>query len=272
MPCFSQIFSVAALEALEQGRQAAGQAGVDAQLVDHGALPWAQTCKFRRACAAHQPVSMARQRALPECAQAAKSGAARCMLGQAAGTEGPHDQDRARHRRRQRPLRHPRARRRCTGRRSTRPGATPSDQILFAELDGLPVRFLPRHGRGHKVPPSAINFRANIDALKRAGVTDLVSVSACGSLKEELPPGHFVHRRPVHRPHLRAREELLRARLRRARVDGRSGQPAAGRSSSRRPARPRRSPSPRAAPTSSWRARSSRRAPRATSTAAGAAT
>ncbi len=72
------------------------------------------------------------------------------------------------------------------------PWGTPSDQVLFAELDGLPVRFLPRHGRGHKVPPSAIDFRANIDALKRAGVTDLVSVSACGSLKEELPPGHFV--------------------------------------------------------------------------------
>jgi 5'-methylthioadenosine phosphorylase len=72
------------------------------------------------------------------------------------------------------------------------PWGTPSDQILFAELDGLPVRFLPRHGRGHKVPPSAIDFRANIDALKRAGVTDLVSISACGSLKEELPPGHFV--------------------------------------------------------------------------------
>ncbi len=68
----------------------------------------------------------------------------------------------------------------------------PSDQILFAELDGLPIRFLPRHGRGHRIPPSAINFRANIDAMKRAGVTDLVSVSACGSLKEEYPPGHFV--------------------------------------------------------------------------------
>ena len=65
------------------------------------------------------------------------------------------------------------------------PWGSPSDQILFAELDGLPIRFLPRHGRGHKVPPSAIDFRANIDALKRAGVTDLVSVSACGSLKEE---------------------------------------------------------------------------------------
>jgi 5'-methylthioadenosine phosphorylase len=72
------------------------------------------------------------------------------------------------------------------------PWGQPSDQVLFADIDGLPVRFLPRHGRGHKVPPSAINFRANIDVLKRAGVTDLVSVSACGSLKEELPPGHFV--------------------------------------------------------------------------------
>ena len=72
------------------------------------------------------------------------------------------------------------------------PWGEPSDQILFAEIDGLPIRFLPRHGRGHELPPSAINFRANIDALKRTGVTDLVSMSACGSLKEELPPGHFV--------------------------------------------------------------------------------
>jgi 5'-methylthioadenosine phosphorylase len=72
------------------------------------------------------------------------------------------------------------------------PWGTPSDALLFAELDGLPIRFLPRHGRGHKLPPAAINFRANIDALKRAGVTDLISVSACGSLKEEFPPGHFV--------------------------------------------------------------------------------
>ncbi len=72
------------------------------------------------------------------------------------------------------------------------PWGRPSDDILFADIDGLPVRFLPRHGRGHKVPPSGINFRANIDCLKRAGVTDLLSISACGSLKEELPPGHFV--------------------------------------------------------------------------------
>jgi 5'-methylthioadenosine phosphorylase len=72
------------------------------------------------------------------------------------------------------------------------PWGAPSDQILFAEIAGLPIRFLPRHGRGHPVPPSAINFRANIDALKRSGVTDLVSISACGSLREELAPGHFV--------------------------------------------------------------------------------
>jgi 5'-methylthioadenosine phosphorylase len=72
------------------------------------------------------------------------------------------------------------------------PFGKPSDDILFAEIDGLPLRFLPRHGRGHKVPPSAINYRANIDAMKRAGVTDLVSVSACGSLKEQFAPGHFV--------------------------------------------------------------------------------
>jgi 5'-methylthioadenosine phosphorylase len=72
------------------------------------------------------------------------------------------------------------------------PWGEASDQILFAEIDGLPLRFLPRHGRGHRLPPSGINFRANIDALKRAGVTDLVSISACGSLQEALPPGHFV--------------------------------------------------------------------------------
>jgi 5'-methylthioadenosine phosphorylase len=72
------------------------------------------------------------------------------------------------------------------------PWGHPSDDILFAEIDGLPIRFMPRHGRGHRVSPTHINYRANIDALKRAGVTDLVSISACGSLKEEYPPGHFV--------------------------------------------------------------------------------
>ncbi|MGC2166715.1 MAG: S-methyl-5'-thioadenosine phosphorylase [Gallionella sp.] len=68
----------------------------------------------------------------------------------------------------------------------------PSDEVLIGELDGQPIAFLPRHGRGHKIPPSEINFRANIDALKRLGVTDLVSVSAVGSLHESLAPGTFV--------------------------------------------------------------------------------
>lgn len=72
------------------------------------------------------------------------------------------------------------------------PWGEPSDELHYGEIDGLPVVFLPRHGRGHPLPPSAINYRANIDAMKRAGVTDLVSVSACGSFREELPPGSFV--------------------------------------------------------------------------------
>ena len=72
------------------------------------------------------------------------------------------------------------------------PFGAPSDQLLTGELDGQKVVFLPRHGRGHPLPPSRLNFRANIDALKRAGVTEILSVSAVGSLKEELTPGTFV--------------------------------------------------------------------------------
>ena len=72
------------------------------------------------------------------------------------------------------------------------PWGEPSDEILFADIDGLPIRFLPRHGRGHAHAPTGINYRANIDALKRSGVTDLISVSACGSLREDLQPGKFV--------------------------------------------------------------------------------
>ena len=77
-------------------------------------------------------------------------------------------------------------------RRVASPFGPPSDAILFGDLDGRKVVFLPRHGRGHVIPPSALNFRANIDALKRAGATDIISVSACGSLREDLPPGTFV--------------------------------------------------------------------------------
>ena len=72
------------------------------------------------------------------------------------------------------------------------PWGKPSDQILKTRYNDKEVYFLPRHGRGHFISPSNINFRANIDALKQVGVTDIVSVSAVGSLKEDLPPGTFV--------------------------------------------------------------------------------
>ncbi|HEX4301329.1 MAG TPA: S-methyl-5'-thioadenosine phosphorylase [Rhizomicrobium sp.] len=72
------------------------------------------------------------------------------------------------------------------------PWGAPSDALLFGTYKGTDLVFLPRHGRGHIQTPSSINYRANIDVLKRVGVTDLISVSACGSLKEELPPGTFV--------------------------------------------------------------------------------
>jgi 5'-methylthioadenosine phosphorylase len=72
------------------------------------------------------------------------------------------------------------------------PWGEPSDALLCGTLDGVSVVFLPRHGRGHKLSPTDLNYRANIDVLKRAGVTDIISLSAVGSLKAELPPGHFV--------------------------------------------------------------------------------
>ena len=77
-------------------------------------------------------------------------------------------------------------------RRVASPFGEASDEILFGVLDGKRLAFLPRHGRGHRIPPTEVNYRANIDALKRSGVTDIVSVSAVGSLKEELAPGAFV--------------------------------------------------------------------------------
>ena len=72
------------------------------------------------------------------------------------------------------------------------PFGAPSDDLLCGTLEGVAVVFLPRHGRGHRIPPSALNARANIDALKRAGVTEILSVSAVGSLREHLAPGTFV--------------------------------------------------------------------------------
>ena len=79
-----------------------------------------------------------------------------------------------------------------TWRKVTTPVGDPSDELLFGELDGQKMVFLPRHGRGHRRSPTDLNYRANICALKMAGVTEILSMSACGSLKENLPPGTFV--------------------------------------------------------------------------------
>ena len=72
------------------------------------------------------------------------------------------------------------------------PWGQPSDEVLCGTIGHVRVRFLPRHGRGHRIAPSTINARANIDALKRAGCTDILAISAVGSLSEELAPGRFV--------------------------------------------------------------------------------
>ncbi|RYZ38402.1 MAG: S-methyl-5'-thioadenosine phosphorylase [Myxococcaceae bacterium] len=77
-------------------------------------------------------------------------------------------------------------------RRVSSPFGETSDEFCFGRIGDQPVVFLPRHGRGHRIPPSELNFRANIDALKRSGVTDILSVSAVGSLREDLKPGTFV--------------------------------------------------------------------------------
>lgn len=72
------------------------------------------------------------------------------------------------------------------------PWGAPSDAILTGTLEGVKMAFLPRHGRGHRLSPSTVPYRANIDALKRIGVTDVISVSACGSFRDEMAPGDFV--------------------------------------------------------------------------------
>lgn len=76
--------------------------------------------------------------------------------------------------------------------RMSSPWGEPSDDLVTGELDGVRLVFLPRHGIGHRIPPGAVNARANIDALKRAGCTDVLSISAVGSLREDLAPGAFV--------------------------------------------------------------------------------
>jgi len=76
--------------------------------------------------------------------------------------------------------------------RVSSPFGEPSDELLFGDLDGQPLVFLPRHGRGHKLPPNGVNYRANVDVLKRSGVTDILSLAAVGSCRDELSPGTFV--------------------------------------------------------------------------------
>lgn len=86
------------------------------------------------------------------------------------------------------------------------PWGEPSDQILTGRLDGMPMAFLPRHGRGHVHSPSTVPYRANIDALKRLGVTDVIAVSACGSFRHDMAPGDFVIvDQYIDRTHLRER-------------------------------------------------------------------
>jgi len=77
-------------------------------------------------------------------------------------------------------------------RRVETPWGSPSDDLLFGSIGAVDLVFLPRHGRGHRIPPSELNARANIDALKRSGCTDILAISSIGSLREELAPGRFV--------------------------------------------------------------------------------
>ena len=179
---------------------------------------------------------------------------------------------RARHRRRQRPLRSARAQERALGDGRDRPGASPRTRSCSPSSTGCRSASCPATGAATRCRRRHINYRANIDALKRAGVTDLVSVSACGSLKEELPPGHFV-----------LVDQFIDRTF--AREKSFFGAGCVAHVSMADPVSPllvdadrgggqgaKASPTRAAAPTSSWRARSSPRAPRATSTAAGAAT
>ena len=109
------------------------------------------------------------------------------------------------------------------------PWGEPSDELLFGEFEGVKVVFLPRHGRGHPISPTHLNYRANIDALKRVGVTDMLSLSAVGSLKEELPPGHFVIVDQFIDRSFAREKSFFGDGLRRACLDGASGLRAAGR-------------------------------------------
>ena len=96
------------------------------------------------------------------------------------------------HHRRQRPVRPAGPDRHPLGRASDTPWGAPSDEIFRGRLGDAELAFLPRHGRGHRIPPSEVNYRANIAALKQLGATDVLSLSAVGGLRADLPPGTFV--------------------------------------------------------------------------------
>ena len=115
-----------------------------------------------------------------------------------------------------------------------------SDELLFGELDGQPLVFLPRHGRGHVIPPSEINFRANIDALKRAGVTDVLSVSAVGSLREALRMIHATGRDNARTPISRAGPETAQGPSSLASRSAKAGAPI--QKPRRKPAKPKNFP------------------------------
>ena len=141
------------------------------------------------------------------------------------------------------------------------PWGAPSGPLRIGEIAGLPVVFLSRHGPGHRLSPSDINYRANIDVLKRAGVTDLVSLSACGSFRRPAAR-HVRPGRSVRRPHLQARELVFRQGLRRACLDGASGVAAVAHPHRAKPRWPRTSAWCATALMSASRARNSRRWPK----------
>ena len=110
-----------------------------------------------------------------------------------------------------------------------RPWASPRTSCCSAGSAGVRCVFLPRHGRGHPTPPSELNYRANIDALKRSGVTEILSLSAVGSLREDLPPGHFVIVDQFIDRTFAREKSFFGDGLRRACLDGPPGLPAARR-------------------------------------------
>ena len=139
------------------------------------------------------------------------------------------------------------------------PWGDPSDSLRFGRVGETQAVFLARHGRGHRFSPSTINYRANIDALKRVGVTDIIALSACGSFHRDLYPGMFVMIDQFDDRTYRRQTSFLWRRLRRACLDGAPDRAAAATSPRRRGSSRRRSPAATGAPTSASKVRSFRR-------------